>query len=786
MDRVEVDRLEVDRVEVDRLQVDRLQVDGRRVVDLGLALTRRLGALRRTGPGTATAALVAALVLIAAALTPVVLGHRPAAPPGTDVRLSWWLLVVLFVAAELSVVHVEIRRDAHSFTLSEVALVLALLFAGPADLLVVRLAGAAVVLVLFDRVSAPKLVFNLALFWAESCVLLLIFQAFGGSPGMLDARTWAAALIGVVTASGLGAVAVWAVIRCQGGAADHRLQLVVATGTAVCNASLAGVTAVLLAHRPWALLPLAVVVLVVVGAYRRHIRLSRRYAGLEALHTFTRATSGAVTQREVIATVLESAREVLGAGTAVITLRPSPGVSQLQASAPAGVAFPAAVWRRVAGEGRPLLVPADTDDPALRSALDHLAAPDVVVAPILAGDDVVGALLLADRLRGRFDADDARLLAALVTQAGVALDRGRLVQEVQGQARAREYEALHDALTGLPNRVLFARELERELATARADGACTGVLLLDLDQFKEVNDTLGHHRGDQLLRQVADRLIDFVGHRGLVARLGGDEFAVLLPRLTADTEAIEVSRGLHARMIEPIRLAELRLEIGASIGVAIQPDHGDDGETLLQRADVAMYAAKRARERVVVYDPLTDWNSPLRLRLAAELRAAIAGGQLAVCYQPIVDVATLEVTSVEALARWPHPEFGELRPDEFIPIAERTGLIGPLTDYVLRRSIEQSAQWRSAGFDLRVAVNLSVHTLVDGDWSAGVLALLDQHAVPPGRVSFEITESGIMADPRRMIAMLDELAAAGWGSRSTTSGPATRRCPTCSSCRSAR
>ena len=742
----------------------RLDVDGRGMVDLGLELTRRLESVgRRVGPTAATAVLIGALAVVAAGLTPLALDLRAGTGPVPGVRLTWWMLLPVFAVAELSLVYIEVREDAHAYTLSELALVLALVFATPGDLVVARLVGASLVLVLVDRVSGLKLAFNLALFWAESCVLLLVFARLGGRAGELDARTWVAALVAVEAASALGATAVWAVIRLHGGDADPRLQLVVAAATTLCNACLAGVAAVLLMRARWALVPLVLVVLVLIGAYRRYDRLARRYAGLRSLHTFTKATGAALTRLQVAASVLDSARDVLAAEVAVLALRPGSGRAAVRLGVPESAQVPDALWSRVTSARGTVLLAADTADPQLRAVLAELDVADAVAAPILSGRDVVGVLLLADRRRGTFDAEDAELLSAMAAQAEVALDRGGLVQQVHDQALAREHEALHDALTGLPNRTLFAGELDRELAVARSDGSRVAVVLLDLDQFKEVNDTLGHHTGDQLLCQVAQRLLDVVGQRGLVARLGGDEFAVLLPRLADHAEATELSRRLHARIVEPIRLDDLRVSVGASIGVAVRPDHGTDGRTLLQRADVAMYSSKHSRDQVVVYDAATDWNSPLRLRLAADLRSAIAGGQLTVAYQPIGAVSDLEVGTVEALARWRHPEFGDLTPDEFIPIAERTGLIGALTDHVLRCSVEQCADWRAAGFDIRVAVNLSVHTLVDPEWPGRVLDLLREHAVPTDRLTFEITESGIMADPERMIAMLDQLAAAGVG-----------------------
>jgi diguanylate cyclase (GGDEF)-like protein len=284
---------------------------------------------------------------------------------------------------------------------------------------------------------------------------------------------------------------------------------------------------------------------------------------------------------------------------------------------------------------------------------------------------------------------------------------------------------------------------------------------MDLDQFKEVNDTLGHHTGDLLLQEVTHRLTAAVGPEDVVARLGGDEFAVLMPRIEDEQDALDLAARVHAAMDRPIRMGALLLEIGASIGVALRPDHADDVARLLQRADVAMYAAKVADQPVALYDELADWNSPRRLQLAGELRGALAARQFVVCYQPIGRVGDGRVVSAEALVRWQHPSLGELPPDEFIPIAERSGMIGALTEYVLDQALADCRTWLDAGLDLRVAVNLSVRVLRDAEWPIKVAALLRTHGLRPDRLVLEITESGIMSDPEGMIRVLDQVAATG-------------------------
>jgi len=326
--------------------------------------------------------------------------------------------------------------------------------------------------------------------------------------------------------------------------------------------------------------------------------------------------------------------------------------------------------------------------------------------------------------------------------------------------RTLRHQATHDALTDLPNRA----QLRERLAHAWAAGAPPALLLLDLDGFKEVNDTFGHSQGDALLREVARRLRGAVRRGDTVARLGGDEFAVALPG--ADVAAAEgVASALHRVLDAPFHIGDHLLQRGASVGIAPAPTIDDDSamDTLLRHADVAMYVAKRERLGQQVYDPALDTYSPERLGLIAELRAAIAAGALTLYYQPQADLASGRVRGVEALVRWPHPERGLIPPDAFIPLAEQTGLIAPLTDWALGEAIRQCSEWRRAGLALTVSVNLSVWNLHDVGLPDRIVALLQTHAVPPASLRLEVTETALMADPERALTVLTRLAALGLG-----------------------
>jgi diguanylate cyclase (GGDEF)-like protein len=327
----------------------------------------------------------------------------------------------------------------------------------------------------------------------------------------------------------------------------------------------------------------------------------------------------------------------------------------------------------------------------------------------------------------------------------------------------REYEALHDPLTGLRNRAALRHETELAIADARAiHSRYAALLVLDLDGFKAVNDTLGHPAGDALLIQVARSLRASVRPSDVVARLGGDEFAILLNHLpdAARAEAIAVHL-LDQLRADSYQVQGIALSVDASIGIALIPEHGRDAHLLLQRADVAMYQAKRANAGVAVYDESKDPHDVTQLGLLVELRRAIEQDELTLHYQPKLDLVTGDLQGVEALVLWEHPTRGLLPPGEFIPLAENTGLMQPLTEWVLRRAIAQAAEWRDAGLMIPVAVNVSPRSLLDRDLPAMVLRILADATLPAHLLELEITETAIMTDPIRAAQVLRHLQAMG-------------------------
>ncbi len=337
------------------------------------------------------------------------------------------------------------------------------------------------------------------------------------------------------------------------------------------------------------------------------------------------------------------------------------------------------------------------------------------------------------------------------------------VEDVTEHRRAEERlrrQAWYDALTDLPNRALLHERIATALGDAPDASRPLALLLLNLDHCKEINDAFGHERGDALLRQAADRLRDVVRADDTVARLGGDEFAVLLPGADA-AGAARVADAIRTALDAPLQVEGQALRVGASVGIALAPAHGTDATTLLRRVDMAMDAAKRGRLGHALYEPAQDQHSPERLALIVALRDAIERGALTLHYQPQVDLASGHVCSVEALVRWPHPVHGLIPPDRFIPLAERTGLIAPLTNWVLGEAIRQSREWQRAGLLLGVSVNLSMWNLHDPALPDHVAALLHAHGLSPAWLRLELTESALMADTDRAMDVLARLATLG-------------------------
>ncbi|MFN8078906.1 MAG: EAL domain-containing protein [Kineosporiaceae bacterium] len=335
------------------------------------------------------------------------------------------------------------------------------------------------------------------------------------------------------------------------------------------------------------------------------------------------------------------------------------------------------------------------------------------------------------------------------------------VQRNAGIAAQRQYEALHDGLTGLANRTLFRMRADRALTQARAAGGVVGVMLLDLDHFKDVNDTLGHHVGDALLREVAARVSADQPDAATVARLGGDEFAMVIGPVAEPEQVRALAARISGRLRDPVVVDDVRIGIGASIGIALSSDHEATTDTLLQRADIALYQAKNNRGDVQVYSPEYDQNTVMRLALMADLAGDGVPEGFGLVFQPQIETATGRVVCLEALMRWRHPVHGPIEPEVFIPLAENCGAIRNMSHRAVEESLRALDRLRTAGHDLSMAVNVSVRLLQDLEVPTWVREVLHERSVPAERLTLEVTESTLLADPRRALGVLRELRELG-------------------------
>ncbi len=380
------------------------------------------------------------------------------------------------------------------------------------------------------------------------------------------------------------------------------------------------------------------------------------------------------------------------------------------------------------------------------SATHEASALDAVAAMRRTGRIVVGL-------------DGAVLLSAIALIAGAGVTLSRSQRRLRQQNELNRYQAFHDSLTGLPNRALFQDRAAQALRAARRTGDQIAVMVVDIDRFKDVNDTLGHQYGDLLLEQIAQRFSTTLRAGDSVARLGGDEFAVLLSA-TSDEAALAAAQRLTETLREPFTVKDISLDVEASIGIAVAAAAADV-ETVLRHADIAMYEAKSQHVASATYERSRDDNTVARLALLGDLRRAIVRHELSLQYQPKVDTATGTLHSVEALVRWHHPTRGLLMPDQFVRIAEGTAVIHPLTDEILRQAMEQARIWRDRGWTFPVFVNISARSLHDLAFPSRVQQLLDTIGVPASALSLELTEGAIMTDPERALAALETLSEMG-------------------------
>jgi diguanylate cyclase (GGDEF)-like protein len=688
------------------------------------------------------------------------------------VQLAWFVLAALFTLAQCVTINIQVKREARSVSLSDAPFVLGLLVVAPVVFVVARVVGGFVAQVAARRQHREplKLAFNTLMSAAEASAGLAVFTVLRGDT-LASPRTWVAAVVAAAVAnviSGLGVAVLIAWLEKDWPGARGLLGVVADTGGRAVPPACIGVVATLaLSVSIWAAVPLALLCATVLGGYRAFARLTERHQSLERLYQFSQVVAGRTATAEIFTGVLEQVCELLFADGADLTLFDRDGRPQTELSLrrdqeceqrPPRHITADAGWLldTVGRDGQPLLLERETKDGHYRRWLDTAGFKEAMIVPLRRDAAVVGALTVIDRMgaaRG-FDRDDLRLLETVANHASIAVRNGELMDRLR-------HDSLHDALTGIANRVYLQSEVERMLAELDRGSAPFAVAMLDLDSFKDVNDTLGHHHGDALLQEVARRLSVAVDGRGMVTRFGGDEFAVLLPNCVNDESVLRHCRTMLDFLAPPVELDGTAIDIGASIGVARAPMHGTTCDELVKHADVAMYVAKQAGRDVVVFDHAHDTSSPSKLALVAALRQAISDDRLFIHVQPQLRLDANEVVSVEALVRWTDPERGVVPPDEFIPLAERSGLIRPLTDVVLEKAIDACAAWQDHAPGVAVSVNLSARSLHDDALDTQIERVLLRYGLPASLLTLEITESSVMADPASTLGLLHRLRALG-------------------------
>ncbi|MBQ1046232.1 MULTISPECIES: putative bifunctional diguanylate cyclase/phosphodiesterase [unclassified Micromonospora] len=700
--------------------------------------------------------ITAPVALIAVACT-VVTGLIADDPIGKWPQAA--LLLVLMILAGLPLLSLVVRRQSVGVTLTELPLVLALFFLPPLTVVLIYTL-ATLVTHIRHRFSAPKVWFNVARAAAGTSLAVLLLQAM---PPMttVGPRTWlsifaAVSVVMVVSIASVMAVHIllhgWQTGR--GVIRSARTALL----TAAINVSVGLIVLILVRSTWWSLLLLAVLGAGLAFVYRSYALFFRQHRTLTDLYELTRAVVESGQSGTLADALLGRARALMQAEYATLWL-PAQGrhpetllTARVDDSGLLDVApTPNRLREKVRDSRRTVAVGHGvTTDGEFRAELGERRVKDAVVVPLRSGPVVIGTLEVANRLGdgNHFTSADIALLETVAAHAAVALENSRLVDRLR-------HDADHDTLTKLPNR----RRLTAAVAEAvkiGAPGEVVALLLFDVDRLRQVNESLGHAAGDKVLVEVAERLRACAPSSALVGRAGGDEFLVTL-RLESTEAALELAAQLREQIRDEMVFDALTVDVDTVVGVAIHPDHGSDAVALLQRVDLAATAAKSVPGSVQLYSPALESRSLRRLGLAGDLQRALDEGELEVYFQPKVTLRDRRLVGVECLARWEHPAHGTVAPDDFVAVAEHTGQLGRLTEFVLRESLRRSRDWSHGEQPLSVAVNLAARTLTDQHFPALVRDLLAEYGVPPQRLTLEVTEAGVLDGTERPIPTLRSL-----------------------------
>jgi diguanylate cyclase (GGDEF)-like protein len=716
----------------------------------------RLGRLLNSGVARVSL-LTAALVVGAVLSTGAVMSLPERAAP---YHVPWWVLAGLFCAAEICVVHVQFRREAQSFSLSEVPLVIGLFFDRPLTVVLACLLGVAVALVVHRRQSRLKLAFNLGNFVLGAVVAICLFMRVAPEAGAVGNPALLAALASVLLAGAVqSAVFVVALFLSEGRvdrsglAANCGLAML---GTAI-NGCLALITVTVMWFHPevvWLLLvPAAGVAL----AYRSYVSERENRQQVAFLYESSRQLQHASDLDQALIEVLRGLRETFRVEMAEVIIFPTrAGEVMVRAGVGADGVAPMAPMEGGEDEQRfvtgmvttapAILDPERAADPDARRFLARQGLRNGMIAVLRGETRPIGLMVAGNRLGdvSSFGEEDLRLFQMLAAHTGSTLENGRLessLRQLTDLQHKLRHQALHDPLTGMGNRSLF----QSSVRDALADGAeRVGVLFIDLDDFKTVNDSLGHVVGDELLRAVAGRVSECLRPGDLAARLGGDEFAVLLQGIADSRAATAVASRIVERLREPFQVMGADIMVRASIGIATGVSGEQDGDELLRNADEAMYTAKGlGKGRWEVFAPSMHAAVLSRHEFKADLHRALERDELVLHYQPMFEIPSGDVVAAEALLRWRHPRHGLVQPASFIPLAEETGLIAPIGAWVMERSCAEAVRWHEAHptREISVAVNVSPRQLQRAQFADELTTILARTGLSARSLILEVTES---------------------------------------------
>ncbi|WP_205324237.1 bifunctional diguanylate cyclase/phosphodiesterase [Glycomyces sp. YM15] len=674
------------------------------------------------------------------------------------------LLVASFVLAQNLLVQQHVRGHRISFNLADIPLVLALFYLDPFLVVAVRVAASLIYYsgryLRSQDAGVFKPLFNIAMS-TSGAVSASLVVLFAGLDTANDPRTWIV-LVAAVVAAGLFTTALLSLLLWIISGWRSMVQAWMGFSLTVAGPIMAAcvglIFLVLLEATPWAWILIAFLLLTIVALATSYIKLRRQRHILNELNTFTQLVADSVRSNRLIDASLGRLREILSAESATVWVPAEgryPEIRLTSAVDDMGLTdldpVPEALQQAVIETGRPILIGSKHGSRDEKAALQSAGLRGAMLVPLRSGDETYGCLSVADRIGGEmshFLPLDLQLLETLAAHVSIAVDNSRLVDQLR-------YDAYHDPLTGLPSRRRSLAALQEALSIT-VPNEVVAVFMFDVDSLHEINDALGHEAGDTALKEFAKRLSGHAPAASFLGRIDSDEF-ILQTRLASTDAALDTARRLRAAVQGPFEVGGVAVSLSAAVGVVTHPDFAADADELLKRADGATRQAKNASDGVQLYHSGLESESLRRIGLAADLRRALDRGRLEVHFQPKVRLDTGAVLGAEALVRWPHPTFGLVAPEEFIPIAGSTGQLGQLTETVLDEALRRSAEWAGDDGPLPMAVNLSPRTLADAGFPDKVASLLERHGVPAERLTFEITEDDVVSGEPRLTPALDRL-----------------------------